>query len=251
MGIRKPYHRNFRGFIDGENSGYSSWGYIIDKEYARSPEHFIRAFFLIQDDLKELFEYVEPSPVSMKTFSYRIHELLMRTCIEIEANFKAILAENHYTKSRADITVYKKINVTHRLSSYKVILPIWNGKKERVFKPFIDWDNNKPLPWYQAYNKSKHDRQEKFQQANLKNLLDAVTALLILLSSQFKTEDFSPSSRGFAASGYDYHEMGPALGDYFRIEFPTDWPEDEKYDFDWSKLKKTLRRFDKINYNEI
>jgi hypothetical protein len=80
-------------------------------------------------------------------------------------------------------------------------------------------------------------------------LLSAVTALLILLSSQFKTEDFSPGSRGIAISGYDFHEFEPAIGGFFRIKFPDNWADQEKYDFDWSKLKDQPDRFDKINYD--
>ena len=137
MSVTKPYHRNYRGFIDAPNSGYSSWAYIIDKDYAQLREHYIRAFFLIQDDLKKLFEYVEPSEESKNTYSYRIHELLMRTCIEIEANFKAILSENTYTLEKDrwnndiyNIRVYKRVNITHHLSSYRVSLPIWNGTEK-------------------------------------------------------------------------------------------------------------------------
>jgi hypothetical protein len=57
MGFIKPFHRNFREFITDNNSGYSSWAYIVDREYAQSPEHYTRAFILIQNDLKKLFEY--------------------------------------------------------------------------------------------------------------------------------------------------------------------------------------------------
>ena len=32
MSITKPYHRNYREIINGHNSGYSSWAYIVDKE---------------------------------------------------------------------------------------------------------------------------------------------------------------------------------------------------------------------------
>ena len=257
MSITKPYHRNYRGFISGFNAGYSSWAYIIDKDYAQSPEHYIRAFLLIQDDLKELFEYVEPSEESKVTYSYRIHNLLMRTCIEIEANFKAILLENTYTPKKDrfnndiyNMQVYKKINRTHHLSSYQVILPIWNGTT-KIFEPFKKWSEGNGLFWYQAYNESKHNRQDLFKKANLENLLNAVCALLIVLSSQFLTEDFSAGPRILSTSGDEYHEMSPALGEYFRIAFPTDWKDDEKYDFDWSVLKNQNERFEKIDYNKL
>jgi len=45
--------------------------------------------------------------------------------------------------------------------------------------------------------------------------------------------------------------MSPAIGSLFRINFPTDWREEEMYDFDWSDLCKKPDRFEKINYNKI
>ncbi len=261
MSITKPYHRNHRGIVDGKNSGYSSWAYIRNKDYALSPEHYVRAFLLIQKDLITLFEYIEPSEKSLHAYSYRMHELLMRTCIEIEANFKAILTENTYTPTQDrfgndvyNIGIFKKVNKTHHLSSYKVALPTWHGSKKE-FQPFKDWET-KPLEWYRAYNSSKHDRNTEFEKANLENLLNAVMALLVLLSAQFKQENFSPDDDTLSMGAINYHDQfylgfESAIGGHFRIKFPDDWTDEEKYDFDWSELEKQLDRFQKINYNLI
>ncbi|RZJ45875.1 MAG: hypothetical protein EON87_06430 [Brevundimonas sp.] len=263
MSFSKPFHRNVRGIKSGPNSGYSGWAYIIDPEYAKEPSHYVRAYLLIQEDLKLLFEYVEPSDEARATYSYRIHALFMRTCIEIEANFKAILAENTFSlpsnRTRQDMRDYRKVDATHHLSSYEVMLPIWNGTPP-VLRPFIPWlasrgvacPEGAPLPWYQAYNASKHDRQDQFRKANLENLLDAVAALLILLASQFKDEDFSAASRGLdIGSEYDPHPMEPALGSLFRIRHPDDWEEHELYEFNWSELKTQSDRFNKIDFNAV
>jgi hypothetical protein len=139
MSYHKPFHRNFRELIERTNSGYSSWAFIVDKDYAQSPHHYTRAFLLLQEDIKNLFEYIEPADINLNTFSYRIHELFMRTCIEIEANFKAILRENTYTplfengpkkgqlktEDNWNIFDYIKINTTHHLDDYHVEFPFW------------------------------------------------------------------------------------------------------------------------------
>ena len=52
------------------------------------------------------------------------------------------------------------------------------------------------------------------------NLLNAIAGLFILLSSQFRTETFSPSTKGLAIRGYDYYQGEPGLGEFFRIVFP-------------------------------
>ncbi len=252
MSITKPYHRMIRGFKPGNNAPYSSWAYIRDKEYARAPSHYVRAFLLIQKDLQKIFEYVEPSNEGICAYSYRIHELLMRTCIEIEANFKAIFSENKFTldSKKFNIKTYSKIDKTHHLSSYEVILPIWNGES-RIWKPFDAWKSNDSLKWYKAYNDSKHDRQENFKKANLEALIMSIAGLLVLLSSQFKTEDFSTGGDQLGFSGHDYHEMEPAIGSLFRIKFPDDWTDDEQYDFDWTQLRSENERFSKFDYDAI
>ncbi|WP_143239394.1 hypothetical protein [Agrobacterium rosae] len=227
-----------------------------DPDYAAAPGKYVRGYLLIQKDLERLFEYIEPSPEAETTYSFRIHELFMRTCIEIEANFKAILEANTYTpvikynQPVYNIRVYKKVNASHHLSSYQVTLPMWDGPS-KVWRPFQNWDAGNPIDWYQAYNASKHDRLLQFKQANFGALLSAVTGLLVLISSQFQGEEYSSANDTLSVDGYDYHEMEAATGSLFRIEYPTDWPDDEKYDFDWSALQSQPDKFQRFDYNAV
>ena len=265
MSHDKPFYRNYRAIVEGSNSGYSDWAYIVDQEYAVAREHYTRAFKIIQSDLIKCFEYIEPADVNNDTYSFRTHELLMRACMEVEANFKAILKENIFNpvftsgnksgqprpEKSWNINDYKKINKTHRLSSYVVHIPIWSGSLG-VIKPFEEWNSGGSLTWYQAYNKSKHDRHNEFSHANLKNMIAAISGLLVLLSSQFRTESFTPGEGARLGVNVDsYYDTQPALGGFFHIEFPDDWPASEKYDFDWSQLKHQSQRFNKIDYNAI
>lgn len=262
MSINKPFYRTHRAIQPGKNSGYSNWAYIVDRSYAKVPEHYVRAFLLIQSDLQRLFEYIEPADQNLQTYSYRIHELFMRCCIEVEANFKAILKENTFNPVDKNndprpenfwkISDYKRINKSHHLSSYKIHIPIWSGGSKQI-EPFTDWNipNNDTLSWYTAYNQSKHDRQNQFPQANFENLLNAVSGLLVVLSSQFGTQSFSPGSQGLGFRTDSYYLTEPALGGFFHIEFPNDWQPHEMYDFDWRALKAQADRFNKIDYDNI
>jgi hypothetical protein len=75
--------------------------------------------------------------------------------------------------------------------------------------------------------------------------------MLVLLSSQFGTQDFSPGSTLVSVDVDRYYSTEPGLGGFFHIDFPNDWTDEEKYDFDWSVLKSEENRFKKINYDEI
>jgi hypothetical protein len=185
----------------------------------------------------------------------------MRTCVEVEANFKAILEENTSTappKRSLNMTDYRKVDATHHLSSYEVMLPIWNGTPP-ILKPFEPWKSARglpnpgglSLPWYQAYNASKHDRQDEFKKANFENLVMAVAGLLVLVSSQFLNVEFGAGSTSLALSGHDYHPLEASTGSLFRIKYPDDWLDTERYDFDWSVLTTQTDRFEKIDYDAI
>jgi hypothetical protein len=96
----------------------------------------VRAFAIIQKDMLEVFDFVEPADRNLSCYSYRIHELFIRTCIEIEANFKAILAENGYVQSGDwNMTDYRKTEASHLLSAYLVKFPVWQGS-QHTRQPF-------------------------------------------------------------------------------------------------------------------
>ena len=137
MSIKKPYRRTCRQFTDGRYSEGGRWRYITHPKFAQSPDQYVRSFILLLRDLQELFDYVEPSDTNLICYSYRIHELLVRACIEVEANCKAILLENGYKKEDdLNMNDYKKIEKTHLLSFYEVKVPYWYGEK-RYRKPFL------------------------------------------------------------------------------------------------------------------
>lgn len=260
MSFAKPFRRNFRKMTPGPNAAYSSWLYINDPDYAADAEHYVRAYMLIQDELKSIFEYAEPSNICRNTYSFQIHALFMRTCIEIEANFKAILSENKFTPPAngfLNINHYRRIDVTHHLSSYEVKLPTWDGNL-KIFKPFEAWRSKRgsadsagtSLTWYQAYNASKHDRHQEFKKANLLNLTTAVAGLLAVITSQFRDRDFTAGHDFITIEDGDF-EYQPAIGSFFRVKYPEDWIAEEMYEFDWNAVRNQRVRFAKIDFDAI
>lgn len=252
MTIQRPFRRTCRQFLDGSYSEGGRWQYLLHRKFAKDPQHYVRAFLLLQQDLTDLFAYVEPSPSNLGTYSHRIQQLLMRACVEVEANFTAILVENGYRKASGNLTMsdYKLVNSSHRLSAFEVRIPGWHGAHE-IRRPYDGWNTKSALPWYQAYNKSKHDRHGSFQLATFDALIDAMCGLVALPAAQFHQEDYSPAEKGLRIGpGYSYDTddgMSSAIGGYFRIRFPTNWPMDERYEFDWQALQDEDDPF--VNFN--
>lgn len=238
MSIKKPYKRTARPFIAERTREGGLWAYFFHPDFAKSPEHYVRAYLIILKDFINLLDYIEPADNNLPTYSFRIHELLLRVSIEIEANCVAILSENGYEKSgNWTMADYKKINKSHKLSSFEVKLPVWKGV-QNTRKPFENWQDDGSLPWWDAYNKSKHNRHAEFERATFENLTNAICGLIVILSAQFKNIDFSPEDWGISMGSGIQDGMESAIGGYFRVKYPADWTEEEKYDFSFSTLEK-------------
>lgn len=249
---RFPYHRCYRPLVHRANSDSFERCYLLDDDYSERPYSYTRAFLQLQKEMENLFLYVAPADKNLKSYSYHIHELLIRICIEIEANFKAIFAENHYSKQEKEYTIkdFWKINASHKLSEYKVKMPSWEGKNN-VFEPFAGWKLSTSLPWYRAYNRSKHNRDKCFKEANLKNLMDAFCGLYVVLTAQFDSYDYISGHVVIVLGGKDsYYEGEFGLGDMLQTIYP-EWHDDEKYDMDWSIACEKPDRFRKFDYDGV
>ena len=244
----KPFKRNARPFTDGHYMNDGKGQYLRKVAFAEDGRRYIRAALLLQRDLLTVFEFVEPDQKNFNCFSIRIHELIVRTCIEIEANFKAILRENNYKKGgNWNIDDYRKIELTHRLSEYRVKIPDFVDQNF-CFDPFQDWVNKPNPEWHYIYNFAKHDRHKEFASANFGTLLNAIGGLFILLASQFHTDDLSTGSDFLTLESGANDGFEPVAGGLFRVEFPKSWPDSERYEFQHSDISDDTSFFQSIEY---
>ena len=247
MAVTKPYRRICRQFVDGSYTEGGRWRYLTGPRFAAEPQHYVRGFLLILKDLLELFDFVEPGDANRDCYSYRIHALLLRTSVEFEANCRAVLNANGYTRA-GDVSIrdFRKLEVSHGLSGYVVRVPGWTGTgAER--RPGRAWAHQRRLPWYAAYASAKHDRHRAFTKATFDDLIDAVCGLLVVLSSQFETNDFSPGNTLLAVGGPgDGYESG--IGSSCKSASRRGSLLDERYDFDWEKLRHEADPFQNFDY---
>jgi hypothetical protein len=147
-----------------------------------------QALRVLLEKLDDLFLYVEPDTISFNTYSHKIRELLILACTEVE-NFWSFymhlsgtrpIGRNYSTQDYVkllDKLFLKEFQCS--LRSY-VSLP--------AIKPFENWNTTNPttsLVWYDAYNKTKHNRASHFTSATLSNALSAVIANIILYIVRF------------------------------------------------------------------
>ncbi len=248
MPVSNPYYAICRPFPDGSFAHNLDESYFVDNRYAPSRSHLLRAYGLLERDLKRLFDFIEPADGNLGSFSHELYQLLLRASTEVETNATAILTLNGYTSPRTNWNVkdYAEVEKACRLSQYQVRLSVWRGSP-KIFTPYAAWATMHTLPWYQDYNTVKHDRSQEFEKASFENVLNAVAGVLVILFAQFYLVAFD---RYRPASGM-YHEDGGWLSggeSPFELSPPTSWSPADQYDFDWKVLKGTATPFQKFTF---
>jgi len=135
--------------------------------------------------LKEIFYTVYPSEDNQSVYGHEIRNLLLLACMEVETELAGILRTHCYSGSRLTTNDYIKLKDILMLEDYEVKLTFY---EESTIQPFSGWDQNYPtssLEWYDAYNKTKHDRNTNFSEATLKHVISALAASLIVLYAQY------------------------------------------------------------------
>ena len=227
---------------------YEQYGYCKDERYSRNRGDLVIAYQLIVSDLNRIFEFIEPSDINLKCYSHRIYELFLRACTEVDSNFKGIMCDNGYAKP-SNMDHYKKTNAALKLNEYQ--LKLERNNNGAVLTPFDGFGKSAPdshsPEWYKAYNSVKHNRLEKFNEANLGNLINAVAGLYVLLFSQFgicanysSEPHFLVGSKGLS----DANEYAVI----FTITGKPIFSDSERYDFQWDQLKDTQEPYNKYDF---
>lgn len=149
----------------------------------------IIAVRLIIERLFEIFSYVEPYIQNNSVFGHKLRDVILLSCMEIESSWTSILTANNYAYKRFTTKDYVKLLSPLALSHYEVEFPMY--PEIGIVTPFKNWDEEKPthsLAWYDAYNKTKHNREDNFKIANLKNAIESVCAVAFMLCAQFGPE---------------------------------------------------------------
>ncbi len=145
---------------------------------------YLASFEILCSDFRRLAEYVEPSDANLKTYSYRLYELLLRACTDFESVCKEELVAADCAKPPADMNIndYKTLEGRLHLEQVHVGLLIWRPVPAYI-QPFAGWSAAvPPLAWYKAYNTVKHNRNSQFEEASLDQVRHSLAGLFAILA---------------------------------------------------------------------
>jgi hypothetical protein len=170
--------------------GLANFNALLDAMSSKEVFHQSSVSLLILlRKLSDLFEVVEPNPKNLPSYGHKIRELLLLACMEVESSWSAVLREHNYSvkpENKWNTSDYVKLLDPMLLKYYTASLRAY--PQCPVFKPFKNWDNGNPTPslvWYDAYNKTKHNREKYLDMATLHNAIEAVVAAVIMHRAQF------------------------------------------------------------------
>jgi len=146
--------------------------------------HHWRFFLSLEKDFIKLQDYIEVDESNFNTYSLELAKLLQTSCAEIESVLRLLCkqldSECVFTDSgvkKGDMEKYKKV-INRNLGDFfysEVSIP----QLESCIRPWEHWSNSKPPKWWTSYILVKHHRHSEFHEANLQNVIYALSALML------------------------------------------------------------------------
>jgi hypothetical protein len=169
----------------------------------------------IERDLDEISRFIEFDEKNFDCFSIEIARLLLASAAEVDVVCKQI-CKGINIKSKAD-KIYKYrteiLAAFPGIPQFQIVLPRFG----LTLTPWDEWSKPNDVPlWWTAYNKIKHNRDSKYHRATLKNALNSVGGLFIMVLYLYKDKarqgELLPSPQLLRVD--DSHYGGFILGGY-------------------------------------
>ena len=135
-------------------------------------------FLALEKDMEVVSRYIEFCDANFSVFSVELGHLLFAAASEVDVVAKLLCKQIQPEAPRANIDDYKAVlkPAIPALPKTKIFVPRYGLE----FKPWSNWAGTENPVWWRSYNKVKHQRDAHFDQATLKNALNALGALLIV-----------------------------------------------------------------------
>jgi hypothetical protein len=164
--------------------------------------------------LRDVFQVVEPTRLHDAVFGHELRQLLMLASTEVESSWRAVLTANAYPvgAGRWGTNDYVKLLGPMKLDEYVTTLA--SHPEYGEIAPFAGWDAASPtrsLAWYDAYNATKHNREDELHRATVRAVIHAMAAVHVVTVAQF---------------GFDEVERGHFHADEFNFEHTPTWFSD-------------------------
>jgi len=144
----------------------------------KSPLHW-RYLLLLEEDLMLLARYIEFTSDNYDSYSVELGRILLSAGSEVDVVAKQVCQKVDPKTKAKNIGHYRQQlrPAFPQIEHMTFVMPRFGLE----LCPWSNWQNNKKPLWWDAYNNVKHNRHNKFSEANLKNVLNSIAGLLVLV----------------------------------------------------------------------
>lgn len=135
-------------------------------------------FIALERDLEAVSRFIEFDAANFETYSIELAHLLFAAASEADVVAKLVCAYIDPTAKVGNIDQYKAVLMKGipSLPTTKVYVPRYG----LTLEPWSNWGGPTNPDWWRSYNNVKHERSAHFNQATLKNALNALAGLMVL-----------------------------------------------------------------------
>lgn len=137
-------------------------------------------FLALERDMETVSRYVEFAEPNFAIYSIELAHLLFAASSEVDVVCKLLCGRIAPTEAANNINDYRRIlkKDLAQICSENVFV----ARYGLAMTPWVNWTHQREInpDWWRAYNNVKHQRDAHFQEATLKNALNALGALLVV-----------------------------------------------------------------------
>ena len=151
----------------------------------QTPSHW-NYFLALEEDVVRLSHYIEFTQDNFSAYSLELARVLFSAASEVDVVAKQLCARLDAARQADNIAKYREIIQPSLpiLADTLVLVPRFG----LTLNPWEQWRNDANPFWWKAYNNVKHHRHTHFADASLKNALNSVAGLFVLLLFFYREE---------------------------------------------------------------
>lgn len=141
-------------------------------------------FLALEIDIEKLSKYIEFTSDNFRVYSIEIAHILLAASSEVDVVAKQLCNLVDSLCKDSNIEQYRNTlrKALPELETSTVTLPRYGLE----LTPWSNWQEDKTPNWWRSYNNVKHQRDQHFSEANLINVLNAMSGLFLIVLHYYR-----------------------------------------------------------------
>ena len=136
-------------------------------------------FSALESDVERLARFVEFTSKNFDTYSVEIAHLFLAAASEVDVVARQLCSKMDGDANAQNMNKYRVVlrRCYPEMEASSVMIPRYGLN----LRPWRNWRDDKNPDWWGDHNKVKHERGEHFSRASLKNVLNAMAGLFLVV----------------------------------------------------------------------